>query len=124
MTESNTETPVEATEDTSVTLIKEAGEGTIGVQLDETNEHTDMFLAYFSALREGPVNRDAIYGESLERFVAQLVFVARMAGTLDFVKNSLGAQMSESDAKLLNHVEQSVEIISDVIVEKFRPRPR
>jgi hypothetical protein len=123
MVESNTETPAQEPS-TSVTLIPEAGEGTIGVQLDETNEHTNMFLVYFSSLRESPVNRDAIYGETLERLIAQLEFVARMAGTLGFVDKSLGAEMSPEDTKLYSNIEQSVQIISDVIVEKFRPRPR
>jgi hypothetical protein len=113
-----------AEKEKSVTLIKEAGEGTLGVELDKTDEHTCMFVNYFSSLREGPVDRDAIYGETLKHLLAQYEFISRMSGTLGFVADSLEGQMSAEDLKLYNHIEQSVRIISDVILEKFSPKPR
>lgn len=107
-----------------VTLIKEAGEGTVGIELDETNQYTDMFVEYFSSLREHSVDKNKIYGESLEHLVAQLEFLARMAGTLGFVDKSLGAEMSPEDTKLYRNIEQSVQTVTETIVEKFKPIPR
>jgi hypothetical protein len=123
MAKSNTETPVQE-ETTSVTLIKEVGEGTIGVELDDSNQHTPMFVDYFSSLRDHSVDRSKIYGESLEHLVAQLEFLARMAGTLGFVDKTLGAEMNPADSKLYQNIEESVVTLTEVIVEKFRPIPR
>lgn len=119
-----TTAPAVAEKEKSVTLIKEVGEGTVGIELDETNQYTDMFVQYFSSLRESPVNKNTIYGESLQHLVAQLEFLARMAGTLGFVDKTLGAEMSPEDTKLYSNIEQSVEIVTDTIIEKFKPIPR
>lgn len=121
--ETVSEAPV-AVEEKSVTLIKEVGEGTIGVELDHSNEHTSMFVDYFSSLRDHSVDRSKIYGESLEHLVAQLEFLARMAGTLGFVDKTLGAEMNPEDSKLYANIEKSVVTVAEVIVEKFRPIPR
>lgn len=107
--------------DESVLLV-EGGENAIGIHLSDSNEHTEMLSKYFADLRKAPVDSTKIYGETLQHLIIQLEFLSRLAGALDFVSRTLEAQMPAGDAKLLAHIEESVEIVENVISEKFTPK--
>lgn len=105
-------------------VLVEGGEDAIGIHLSDTNEHTAMLAKYFSALRDGPIEKNEIYGETLSNLIIQLEFLSRLAGALDFVKRTLEAKMPARDGKMLDNIELSVQILMDVLNEKFGPRPR
>ena len=96
----------------------------IHICLPKGHPHAELLTRYYNNLELGPIQAAAIYDSTLAELVAQLELLGRFAGVMDLMQQALNKHMEAKDLKLANNVALSLATVTQVINEKFGPRPR
>jgi hypothetical protein len=90
------------------------------------NDEVDL-SPYLNVAKE-PVCKDIIYGQSIEQLLNQLSTMSQLLGWIELLRATLyetpDKAVSTEDELVLKNVSKTVNILKDVIVEKFGPRVR
>jgi len=97
-----------------------------GAQLYFFEEGTN--LTPYLKLADAPVCREEIYGQTMEQLLSQLTIISQLLGSIEILRIAVFDKNDKpilpEDELVLQNVTETVHILTDVIVEKFAPRPR
>lgn len=96
----------------------------IQICLPKGHQHAELLNRYYNSLELGPIQAANIYDSTLAELVAQIELLGRFAGVMDLMQQALSEHMEAKDLKLANNVALSLHTVTQVINEKFGPRPR
>ena len=96
----------------------------IQICLPKGHQHAELLNRYYNNLELGPIQAANIYDSTLAELVAQIELLGRFAGVMDLMQQALSEHMEAKDLKLANNVALSLHTVTQVINEKFGPRPR
>jgi hypothetical protein len=85
-------------------------------------------LSPYKNLSKAPVDKAEIYGQTLEDLLTQYSIVNQLFGSVDLLRVALerddNSKVSSEDQEVLSNIQRTIDILHEVIVEKFAPRPR
>lgn len=85
-------------------------------------------LSPYKNLSKAPVDRAEIYGQTLDNLLAQYSIVSQVLGSVDLLRVALEeedkSKVSAEDQQVLSNLQSTIDVLHEVIVEKFAPKPR
>ena len=91
------------------------------------DEKQALDLSPFLNLANTRVEKGSIYGQTLSQFVAQLSILSQILGSVDVLEMALEGsehKPTEEDKRVHANLQHSIDLVAEVILEKFSPRPR
>lgn len=85
-------------------------------------------LSPYKNLSKAPVDKAEIYGQTLDNLLAQYSIVSQLLGSVDLLRAALDGddecKASTEDQQILSNLQSTIDVLHEVIVEKFAPKPR
>lgn len=91
------------------------------------DEKQALDLSPFLDLANTKVEKGSIYGQTLSQLVAQLSILSQILGSVDLLEMALdGSQHkpTEEDKRVHANLQHAIDLVAEVLLEKFSPRPR
>lgn len=84
-------------------------------------------LSPFLDIANTQVEKGSIYGQTLSQFIAQLCILNQILGSVDVLKTAMESsehKPTEQDERVYSNLQHAIDLLAEVVVEKFSPRPR